>query len=157
MTFNDFYASRTTLERLENVFKDGYLQILNYISEAPEFFNNVISGDDLYDEFVMEPFEEIKEEQKLQKEIKKSKNREIKLIQIAKNQVLNRNKCHALIHIKRELRQCQSSLLHDDDFCHHHSKLDVLPYGRVNFEDDDNDDNNDDNNDNNDDNINEND
>ena len=55
MTFNDFYASRTTLERLENVFKDGYLQILNYISEAPEFFNNVISGDDLYDEFVIEP------------------------------------------------------------------------------------------------------
>ena len=51
-----------------------------------------MSGDDLYDEFVMEPFEEIKEEQKLQKEIKKSKNREIKLIQIAKNQVLNRNK-----------------------------------------------------------------
>lgn len=136
MTFNDFYASRTTLERLENVFKDGYLQILNYISESPEFFNNVISGDDLYDEFVIEPFEEIKEEQKIEKEIKKAKNREIKKIQMSKNQILNRNKCHALIHTKGELRQCQSAFLQDDDFCRHHSKLDVLPYGRVNFDDD---------------------
>jgi hypothetical protein len=143
MSFDDYYASKVTFDRLESTFKNGYLQVLTLIANSPNFFNGVISGKDLFNEFVKEPLDEIKSNEKREKEIKQIKNLEVKKIKMAAYQVLNRSKCHALIHIKRELRQCQSSQLPDDDFCTHHSKLDILPYGRVNF-DGDNDDEDDD-------------
>jgi hypothetical protein len=145
MALNDYYASKITFDRLESTFKEGYLTVLNLIAKSPDFFNGEISGIELFNEFVKEPLEEIKSHEKEQKEIKQMQNMAVKKIKMASYQVLNRSKCHALIHIKRELRQCQSSQLPDDDFCTHHSKLDILPYGRVNFDynNDDNDDNND--------------
>jgi hypothetical protein len=136
MAFDDYYTSKTTLDRLESTFKTGYLNVLNLIAESPDFFNNMITGKDLFNEFVYEPLNEIKEKEKEKKELQKNQNMEVKLIKIAKYQNLSISKCHALIHIKRELRQCQNTQLRDDDFCTHHSKLDVLPYGRVNFDED---------------------
>ena len=136
MSFDNYSVSRTTLDRLESVFKEGYLQMLNKIANSPDFFNGTISGDELYEEFVREPISEIKQKEKHQKEEVRAQNYELKTIKMAKHQTLSRTKCHALIHIKHELRQCQNNQLHDDDFCVHHSVLDVLPYGRVIFTDD---------------------
>jgi hypothetical protein len=139
MSFDDYYASKVTFDRLESTFKNGYLKILTLIANSPNFFNGEITGKDLFNEFVKDPLDAIKANEKQEKEIKQIQNYEVKKIKMATYQVLNRSKCHALIHIKRELRQCQSSQLPDDDFCTHHSKLDILPYGRVNFDGDDDD------------------
>ena len=38
MAFDEYYVSKTTLDRLENVFKAGYLSVLNLIAESPDFF-----------------------------------------------------------------------------------------------------------------------
>lgn len=130
---DDYYASRRTLNRLENVFKKGYMTVLELIAESPQFFNGNINGDELYSEFVEEQFDLMKQKEQEKKNDITLKNCEIKKIKMAQHQVLDKYKCHALIHIKRELRQCQNKQLIDDDFCIHHSKLDVLPYGRVNF------------------------
>ena len=69
--------------------------------------------------------------------IDKFNNIKEKKFKMDKHQEIDDTKCHALIHIKREFRQCQNAQLSDDDFCVHHSKMDILPYGRVNFYDDD--------------------
>ena len=140
MATDDYYVSKTTLERLETVFKNGYLSVFNLIAESPNFFNKAITGKELFQEFVIEPLNKIKEKEKEKKELQKNQNMEVKLIKMAKYQILSPTKCHALIHIKRELRQCQNSQLLEDDFCTHHSKLDILPYGRVNFDDDEDED-----------------
>ena len=149
MSSNDYYASKVTFDRLESTFKEGYLTILNLVAKSPDFFNGEITGLELFNEFVKEPIDDLKSRKKEQKEIKHIQNMEVKKLKMASYQVLNRSKCHALIHIKRELRQCQGNQLPEDDFCIHHSKLDILPYGRVNF--DYNDDYDEDNNDNEDD------
>ncbi len=130
---DDYYASRRTLNRLETVFKKGYMTVLELIAESHLFFNGNINAEELYSEFVEEQFELIKQKEQEKKEDVMLKNCEIKKIKMSQHQVLDKYKCHALIHIKRELRQCQNKQLIDDDFCIHHSKLDVLPYGRVNF------------------------
>ena len=140
MAFDEYYVSKTTLDRLENVFKAGYLSVLNLIAESPDFFNSEVTGKELFNEFVIEPLNKIKEKERDKKELQKDQNMEVKMIKMSKYQTLSISKCHALIHIKRELRQCQNTQLPDDDFCTHHSKLDVLPYGRVNFDEDDTDD-----------------
>jgi hypothetical protein len=139
MAFDDYYVSRTTLERLENVFKAGYLSVFNLIAESPDFFNGKITGKELLQEFVIEPLNEIKEKEKSKKELHRNQNLEIKYLKMAKHQQLSTSKCHALIHLKHELRQCQNNKLPEDDFCTHHSKLDILPYGRVNFDDEEED------------------
>ena len=130
---DDYYSSRRTLNRLETVFKKGYMTVLELIAESPLFFNGNISGEELYSDFIEEQFEMMKQKEQEKKEDITIKNCAIKKIKMAQHQVLDKHKCHALIHVKRELRQCQSKQLADDDFCIHHSKLDVLPYGRVNF------------------------
>ena len=141
MSFNDYHASQITLKRLETVFQEGYLVILELIAESKEFFNGTTTGIELYYEFVEEPFQMRKEKESEKKEIVREQVLEITKLKMAKHQIIDKHKCHALIHLKRELRQCQTSQLQDDDFCHHHSKLDVLPYGRIYFDDDEDNDN----------------
>jgi hypothetical protein len=142
MAFNDYHASQITLKRLENVFQEGYLFVLELIAESKEFFNGSTTGVDLYYEFIEEPFQKRKEKNNEKKELSHEQSIEITKLKIAKHQILDKHKCHALIHLKRELRQCQTAQLSDDDFCHHHSKLDILPYGRLYFDDnEDNEDN----------------
>ena len=145
MSFNDYHASQITLKRLETVFQEGYLVILELIAESKEFFNGTTTGIELYYEFVEEPFQMRKEKNSEKKEIVREQAHEITKLKMAKHQIIDKHKCHALIHLKRELRQCQTSQSPDDDFCHHHSKLDVLPYGRIYFDDDEENDNDNDN------------
>jgi hypothetical protein len=164
MAFEDYHASRTTLDRLETTFKNGYLHVLKLIAENNNFFNGDITGEELFNEFVVNPIQEIKDlEKKKNKqwgedednnEGNKGDNRgnnrgdnrgnnrgdnrgdingENSDLQISKKYKKNMNKCHAIIPLKKELRQCQSNQLPDDDFCFHHSKLDVLPHGRITF------------------------
>jgi hypothetical protein len=130
MAFEDYHASRTTLDRLETTFKNGYLSVLKIIADSPNFFNGKITGEELFNEFVAQPIKEIKD---LEKKKNNHENDDIenKDLPISKKYRINMSKCHALIHLKRELRQCQSNQLPDDDFCCHHSKLDTLPYGRI--------------------------
>ena len=137
---DDYYVSKITLKRLDAVFQNGFLNVFKLISESPNFFNNTISADDLFTEFVTSQITEIQEEEKAKKEMTKLNNEKTKHFKLDKRQKIDKSKCHALIHTKREFGQCQNSQLSDDDFCSTHSKLDVLPYGRVNFYDDDNDD-----------------
>ncbi len=137
---DDYYTSRITLNRLDAVFQNGYLTVLELISNSSEFFNGAITADELFKEFIDEPINEMKEIEKEKKELNKKKNNELKKIKMEKHQIIDANKCHALIHLNREFRQCQNAQLSDDDFCTHHSKLDILPYGRVNFFEDDDDD-----------------
>jgi hypothetical protein len=138
MAFEDYHASRTTLERLESNFKNGYLTVLKLIADSPDFFNGSLTGEELFTEFVENPLEEIKDQYK--KKNKKNgdgdddEDDDTKELKMSDKYVLNRNKCHAIIHLKKELRQCQSNPTPDDYFCNHHSKLDVLPYGRVYFD-----------------------
>ncbi len=136
MSVDDYYASRITLSRLENVFQNGYMSILELIAKSPDFFNKQIKGEDLYKEFVEEPINEMKDKEKNDKKKIHLENVKTKKIKLDKHQEIDINKCHALIHLKREFRQCQNVQLSDDDFCTHHSKMAVLPYGRVNFYDD---------------------
>ena len=136
MSIDDYYTSKITMTRLENVFQNGFHKVLELISQSPDFFNKTISPDDLFKEFVEGPIQEIKDTQKEEKEIKQANNLKIKRNKLDKHQIVDINKCHALIHIKREFRQCQDPQISDDDFCIHHSKLNVLPYGRVHFFDD---------------------
>ncbi len=141
MAFNDYHASQISLKRLETVFQEGYLFVLDLIAESKEFFNGTTTGVELYYEFVEIPFQKRKEKESEKKEIVREQTIEITKLKMAKHQILDKHKCHALIHLKRELRQCQSSQQSDDDFCHHHSKLDVLPYGRIYFDEDNEEDN----------------
>ena len=136
MAFEDYHSSRTTLERLESTFKNGYLSVLNLIADSPDFFNGDISGEELFKEFVLEPIEKIKELERKKRNTTKNSDSTLEdpELQISKNCKKNPTNCHALIHLKNELRQCQGSQLPDDDFCRHHSKLDVLPYGRITFD-----------------------
>jgi len=67
MSFDDYYASKVTFDRLESTFKNGYLQVLTLIANSPNFFNGVISGKDLFNEFVKEPLDEIKSNEKREK------------------------------------------------------------------------------------------
>jgi hypothetical protein len=136
---DDYYVSKITLKRLDNVFQSGFFNVFKLISESPNFFNNTISADDLFTEFVSSQLNEMLEGEKEQKETTKANNNKIKNIKLDKRQKIDKTKCHALIHTKREFGQCQNNQLSDDDFCTHHSKLDVLPYGRVNFYDDEED------------------
>mgnify|MGYP000206216596 CR=1 FL=1 len=77
MAFEDYHASRSTLERLENTFKNGYLTVLKLIAKSPDFFNNEITAEELFHTFVEIPFNEIKEKEnpsnrsELKKNIKK--------------------------------------------------------------------------------------
>ncbi len=135
MAFEDYHASRTTLERLESNFKNGYLTVLKLIADSPDFFNGSITGEELLTEFVENPLEEIKEQNKTRNKKGGGDDDVKKELKLSDKYVLNRNKCHAIIHLKKELRQCQSNPTPDDYFCTHHSKLDVLPYGRVYFDD----------------------
>jgi hypothetical protein len=141
MSIDDYYISRITLNRLESVFQNGYMSVLELISKSPEFFNKSITADELYKEFVEEPVSEIKEEEKINKEINHINNNKSKQNKLEKHQRVDHHKCHALIHLKREFRQCQNIQLSDDDFCPYHSKMTYLPYGRVNFYDDNDDEN----------------
>jgi hypothetical protein len=136
---DDYYISRVTLSRIETVYHNGFMSFFELISKSPDFFNNAISPDDLFKEFVSEPINEIREKVKEKKNINRLNNLREKKIKMDKHQIPDDNKCLALIHIKRQFRQCQNDQLSDDDFCVHHSKMDVLPYGRVNFYDDDDD------------------
>ena len=136
ISMDDYYVSKLTLTRMETVFQNGFMSVLKLISKSPNFFNNSISADELFKEFVTDPISEIREKEKEENEKSKQNNMKEKKIKMDKHQELDYSKCHALIHIKREFRQCQNAQLSDDDFCVHHSKLDVLPYGRVNFFDD---------------------
>ncbi len=139
MSVDDYYASRITLSRLEGIFQNGYMAVLEIIAKSPDFFNKQLKGEDLYKEFVEEPINEIKDKEKNEKEKINLENVKTKQIKLDKHQKIDINKCHALIHLKREFRQCQNIQLSDDDFCTHHSKMAVLPYGRVNFYDDEDD------------------
>jgi hypothetical protein len=139
MSFNDYHASQITLKRLETVFQEGYLFVLELIANSKEFFNGSTTGVELYYEFIEEPFQKRKEKESGKKELVREQTIEITKLKMAKHQILDKHKCHALIHLKRELRQCQTSQLPDDDFCHHHSKLDVMPYGRIYFDEEDED------------------
>ena len=136
MSIDDYYTSKITMTRLENVFQNGYQTVLELIAKSPKFFDKSISADDLFKEFVEEPIQEIRDIKKEEKEIKQANNLKAKKNKLDKHQEIDINKCHALIHLKREFRQCQNPQLSDDDFCIHHSKLNVLPYGRVTFFDD---------------------
>ncbi len=136
---DDYYTSRITLNRLDSVFQNGYMTVLELISNSNEFFNKSITANELFKEFIEDPINEIKENEKEKKELNNKKNNKFKKIKMEKHQIIDINKCHALIHLNREFRQCQNPQLSDDDFCSHHSKLDILPYGRVNFFDDDDD------------------
>ncbi len=139
MSVDDYYVSRITLSRLESVFQNGYMSVLEAIAKSPDFFNKQLKGADLYKEFVEDQVNEIKDKENAEKEKMHLNNVKIKKIKLDKHQHIDINKCHALIHLKREFRQCQNAQLSDDDFCTHHSKLAVLPYGRVNFYDDEDD------------------
>lgn len=143
MSVDDYYTSRITLNRLDSVFQNGYMKVLELISNSSEFFNGSISADELFKEFIDEPINEMKEIEKEKKNLNRLKNNKIKKIKMEKHQIIDPKKCHALIHLNREFRQCQNTQLSNDDFCSHHSKLDVLPYGRVNFFDEDDEDNED--------------
>ncbi len=134
---DDYYVSKITIVRMETVFQNGFMSFLDLISKSPEFFNNAISGEDLFKEFVSDPINEIKEKDKEAKTNKRLNNMKEKKFKMDRHQEIDDTKCHALIHIKREFRQCQNEQLSDDDFCVHHSKMDVLPYGRINLYDDD--------------------
>ena len=134
---DDYYISKITLSRMETVFQNGFMAFFELISKSPDFFNNAISADDLFKEFVSDPINEIKEKENEKKSLDKFNNIKEKKYKMDKHQEIDDTKCHALIHIKREFRQCQNAQLSDDDFCVHHSKMDILPYGRVNFYDDD--------------------
>jgi hypothetical protein len=136
MSIDDYYTSKITMTRLETVFQNGFHKVLELISQSPDFFNKTISPDDLFKEFVEGPIQEIKDTQKEEKEIKHANNIKLKRNKLDKCQEIDINKCHALIHIKREFRQCQNAQVSDDDFCMQHSKLNILPYGRVHFFDD---------------------
>jgi hypothetical protein len=136
---DDYYISRITLSRIETVYHNGFMSFFELISKSPDFFNNAISADDLFNEFISDPINEIKEKEKDKKNINRLNNLKEKKFKMDKHQIPDDTKCLALIHIKRQFRQCQNDQLSDDDFCVHHSKLDVLPYGRVNFYDDDED------------------
>ena len=137
MSIDDYYASRITLSRLESVFQNGYMSVLEAIAKSPDFFNKEIKGEDLYKEFIEEPINEIKDKEKTEKARVHLNNVKTKQIKLDKHIKIDINKCHALIHLKREFRQCQNIQLSDDDFCGNHSKMAILPYGRVNFYDDD--------------------
>ena len=144
MSVDDYYTSRITLNQLDSVFQNGYMTVLELISNSSEFFNGAIAADELFKEFIGEPISEMKEIEKEKKELNHKKNNKLKKIKMEKHQIIDNKKCHALIHLNREFRQCQNAQLSDDDFCTHHSKLDILPYGRVNFFEDDDDDDEDD-------------
>jgi len=144
MSVDDYYTSRITLNRLDGVFQNGYMTVLELISNSSEFFNGAITADELFKEFIDDPINEMKEIEKEKKELNHKKNNKLKKIKMEKHQIIDDKKCHALIHLNREFRQCQNAQLSDDDFCTHHSKLDILPYGRVNFFNDDDDDDDDD-------------
>lgn len=140
MAFEDYHSSRSTLERLENTFKNGYLNVLKLIAKSPDFFNGELTGEELFHEFVEIPFNEIKDREKKKNHkggngIEANGNGEENQLKISKKYRLNRNKCYAIIHLKHELRQCQSNPTPDDYLCIHHSKLDVLPYGIITFDD----------------------
>jgi hypothetical protein len=137
MSIDDYYVSRITLNRLDAVFQNGFMTVFELIAKSPELFNNTVSADELFKEFVDDPIKEIKENEKEKKDVIRKKNNKLKKIKMEKHQIIDINKCHALIHLDREFRQCQKEQLSDDDFCTNHSKLDVLPYGRVNFFEDD--------------------
>jgi hypothetical protein len=139
MSFNDYHASQITLKRLETVFQEGYLSVLELIADSKDFFNGSTTGVELYYEFIEEPFQKRKDKENDKKELVREQSIEITKLKMAKHQVLDKHKCHALIHLKRELRQSQSTQIPDDDFCHHHSKLDVMPYGRIYFDEEDED------------------
>ncbi len=146
MSFNDYHASQITLKRLETVFQEGYLSVLELIADSKDFFNGSTTGVELYYEFIEEPFQKRKDKENDKKELVREQSIEITKLKMVKHQVLDKHKCHALIHLKRELRQCQSTQIPDDDFCHHHSKLDVMPYGRIYFDEEDEEDEDGDNN-----------
>lgn len=131
-----FYASKTTLNRLQRSFDGAYLEILNMIGNSPAFFAGHISGDELLDEFVQWPRQIKEEAQKAEKEKKRIHNEKIKKYKSLVCDKVSPNKCQAIIHLKKELRQCRNDPLPDEDLCLHHEKLDVLPYGRVELEDD---------------------
>ena len=133
MNFDHFYTSRTTLNRLNDSFDGAYLELLNLVSD--HFFGSEITGIELWEEFVIKPRLE-KEQEKRQEKIKQmAQNETIKKLKSLMKEKPSLNKCHAIIHLKKELRQCQNNPMPNEDLCIHHEKLDVLPYGRVEFDD----------------------
>jgi hypothetical protein len=125
--FDHFYASRTTINRLEDSFDGAYLELLNVI--ADNFLESDITGIELWEEFVIKPRIIKEEETRKKKEKQREKEDKIKKLKSLMREKPSPNKCHAIIHLKKELRQCQNTQLH-------HEKLYVLPYGRVEFDDD---------------------
>ena len=74
---DDYYVSRITLSRIETVYHNGFMSFFELISKSPDFFNNAISSDDLFKEFISDPINEIKEKEKDKKkgkEITEAKN-----------------------------------------------------------------------------------
>ncbi len=133
MDFDHFYTSRTTLNRLNDSFDGAYLELLNLISD--HFFESEITGIELWEEFVIKPRLEKEEEKIKEKEKQLQQNETIKKLKSLMREKPIPNKCHAIIHLKKELRQCQNNPMSNEDLCIHHEKLDVLPYGRVEFDD----------------------
>jgi hypothetical protein len=58
---DDYYVSKITLTRIETFFENGFMSFFKLISKSPDFFNDAISADDLFKEFVSDPINEIKE------------------------------------------------------------------------------------------------
>uniref|UniRef100_A0A6C0E842 Uncharacterized protein n=1 Tax=viral metagenome TaxID=1070528 RepID=A0A6C0E842_9ZZZZ len=134
MDLDNFYASKTTLDRLNDSFDGAYLELLNLISD--NFLDSDITGIELWEEFCIKPRLEKEKKKREEKEKQQKATENLRKLKSLMREKPSPDKCQAIIHIKKELRQCQNIPLPDDDLCTHHEKLDVLPYGRVELIDD---------------------
>lgn len=134
--YNGYYASNSSLLKLETTFKNGLKQFLDMISKERQFFNGDISTEDLYCEFVASHFVEKKEEKLKKRDESININKTMRNLKLVNSEVPDENKCWALIYKKKKLRQCQCIPQKDDYYCLSHGKLDVLPYGSVVFPED---------------------